>query len=330
MPNIRIPFANLKDQLYQKLIEEGFATDRADLCADIFASNSRDGVASHGVNRFPVFVDYVRRGMVDKDAEPTLVEQMGTWEVWDGHLAPGMYNATVAMNRAVTLAREHGLGMVVLKNTNHWMRGGTYGWQAADQGCVGICWSNTIANMPAWGGVDPRLGNNPLVIAVPRSSGHIVLDMALSQFSYGQLQQHILDKKQLPVAGGYDGDGRLTNDAAAIRESRRVLPIGYWKGSGLSVLLDILLVALGGGRSTFRITGQGEEKSLGQCFIAIYRQELHDVLVEEILQYNASSQPVNKEQQVQYPGQGTLRAREENMKLGVIVNEEMWQRVQSL
>ena len=70
--------------------------------------------------------------------------------------------------RAISIAKENGIGCVVLKNTNHWMRGGTYGWQAADAGCIGICFTNTIANMPPWGGKEPKLGNNPLVIAVPR------------------------------------------------------------------------------------------------------------------------------------------------------------------
>lgn len=330
MPDIRIPFASLRELLRQKLLNEGFAEERASLCAEIFACNSRDGVASHGVNRFPVFIDYVRRGMIVNDAEPAIVEQFASWEVWNGNLGPGMYNATIAMNRAITLARERGIGLVLMTNTNHWMRGGTYGWQAADQGCIGICWSNTIANMPAWGGRDPRIGNNPLVIAVPCSSGHVVLDMALSQFSYGQLQQHILDKKLLPVAGGYDQNGQLTTDAAAIRASRRVLPIGYWKGSGLSILLDVLLVALGGGRSTFQVTRQGEEKSLSQCFIAIHRPEYHDALIQEIIQFNAASEKVSDTQSIQYPGEGTLRARNDSLLNGVTVNEEMWQNLQAI
>ena len=75
------------------------------------------------------------------------------------------------MARAIALARAHGIGCVALANTNHWMRGGSYGWQAADAGVIGICWTNTLANLPPWGAADPRIGNNPLVIAVPRAAG---------------------------------------------------------------------------------------------------------------------------------------------------------------
>src|SRR5207237_10438384 len=100
-------------------------------------------------------------------SEPETLSRDGVTENWDGHLAPGMYTATLAMRRAITLAKENSMGCVAVKNTNHWMRGGTYGWQAADAGYIGICVTNTIANMPPWGGKEPRLGNNPLVIAVP-------------------------------------------------------------------------------------------------------------------------------------------------------------------
>lgn len=65
------------------------------------------------------------------------------------------------------------------------VEGDAYGWQAADAGCVGICWTNTMPNMPAWGAKDSKIGNNPFVIAIPRSNGeHVGFDGAMSQFSY--------------------------------------------------------------------------------------------------------------------------------------------------
>lgn len=103
------------------------------------------------------------------------------------------------MERACALAKENGVGIVALGNNNHWMRGGTYGWLAAEKGCIGICWSNTAPNMPAWGAKDCRIGNNPLILAVPRSDGqHVMVDCALSQFSYGKLESTRLAGRQLP------------------------------------------------------------------------------------------------------------------------------------
>jgi len=319
MDAMRVPFEQVKQEFKRVLLGCSFTEERAGLCADIFASNSRDGVHSHGLNRFPVFISFVKDGFVKPDAEPVLADSYGCIEHWDGQQGAGMYNATVCMERAIALAQGSGFGCVTLKNTNHWMRGGTYGWQAANAGCVGICFTNTIAGMPAWGGSVPALGNNPFVIAVPRANNeHVVLDMAMTQFSYGKLQEYELNKQPLPVYGGYDEAGNLTTDAAAIRRTRRALPTGYWKGSGLAMILDILLVALSGGKSTARITMDQKETGLSQCFICIKQPDLHPQLIEEILNYTrATSGGV-------YPGEHTLKKRMESLEKGVLVNEDIW------
>src|SRR5215207_8077678 len=106
------------------------------------------------------------------------------------------------MDGAMALARSHGIGAIALANTNHWMRGGSYGWQAAEAGMIAMCWTNTMPNLSPWGASDPRIGNNPLVIAVPRPAGHMVFDGAISQFSYGALASYQSKGELLPVDGG--------------------------------------------------------------------------------------------------------------------------------
>lgn len=108
------------------------------------------------MNRFPRVVEYLDKGEIDSAAIATCESSMGAIERWNGHRGFGPLNAKLAMDRAVELAREYGVGVVALGNNNHWMRGGSYGWQAADKGCIGICWSNTMPNMPAWGGRDRK------------------------------------------------------------------------------------------------------------------------------------------------------------------------------
>jgi 3-dehydro-L-gulonate 2-dehydrogenase len=321
---VRIFYNDLMSEFKRVLLKLSFSGERAETCARIFADNTRDGVYSHGINRFAVFVNYVKDGFIDINAEPKLVEQNGLIEKWDGQLGPGMYNASLAMARAISIAKEKGIGCVVLKNTNHWMRGGTYGWQAADAGCVGICFTNTIANMPPWGGLEPRLGNNPLVIAIPRDDGHLVLDMAMTQFSYGKLQEYDLKNQLLPVPGGYDEVGNLTNDPASIIKSQRALPIGFWKGSGLSFILDVLLTALSGGQSTSKITGSGKETGLSQFFLCLYQQSYSNELIEDIIQFSKSGLPAESGSAVFYPGEKTLATRKRNEIEGIAVNEEIW------
>lgn len=323
---MRIPYDELKSEFKRILLKEKFPEAKAELCATIFAQNSRDGVYSHGLNRFPSFIKQVQDGLINLNAEPEKINQFGLIEQWDGHRAPGMYVASKAMLRAIENSKQHSIGIVAVKNTNHWMRGGTYGWQATDAGCIGICSTNTIANMPPWGGKDPRLGNNPLIIAIPRKEGNVVLDMAISQYSYGKMQEYDLKSEQLPFPGGFDSEDQLTVNPKEIMKSKRSLPIGYWKGSGLSLVLDILVSVLSEGNTVGDITKSGNEIAISQVFLCIYKEDLKESIINDILSFTKSSAPV-KNGRIQYPGEGTLLTRKENLEKGIPVVEEIWKKV---
>jgi len=325
-----IHFNELKKELNRVLIGLSFDEHKANLCAKIFAENSLDGVHSHGLNRFPGFVSAVKEKLINPGAEPELIESHHALETWEGNLGPGMYNASLSMSRAIEIASLYGIGCVVIKNTNHWMRGGNYGWQAANAGYIGFCFTNTIANVTPWGGTDPRLGNNPVVIAVPKKDGHVVLDMAVSQYSFGKLQEFKVRGEILPVFGGYDLKGQLSNDPGKIIESQRGLPIGFWKGSGLSLMVDLLLTALSGGRSTAEITRSKNESGVSQCFICIKQPQLHDSLINEIIRFTKTSSLPTDSTKVYYPGEKTLSRRKEHTAKGIPVNEKVWQQVLNL
>lgn len=255
---------------------------------------------------------------------------MGAIERWEGHRGFGPLNAKQAMDRAIELAGQYGIGMVALGNSNHWMRGGSYGWQAANAGCIGICWSNTMPNMPAWGGKDRKIGNNPLILAVPKSNGdHVVVDCAVSQFSYGKIEEARLKGQQLPVPGGYDEDGNLTTDPAAIEKTWRVLPMGYWKGSGISVLLDLISTVLTNANSVQKIGTFGDEIGLSQIMIAIDPGKFNDAettdrIVDELVSDIKSSIPAQEGGKVFYPGEIEINNRRDNMENGIPVIEEKW------
>jgi len=265
---IRVPYQEECDVLVRVLLKLAFLPERARLCAQLFADASRDGVYSHGLDRFPRFVRGIRKGLVDVHATPKLVSGHRALERWNGNRGVGNLNAWECMARAIALSRQHGIGCVALANTNHWMRGGTYGWQAAEAGVLGICWTNTMPNLPPWGASDARVGNNPLVIAVPRPNGPVVLDMAMSQFSYGALAGYRARGESLPLDGGFDSQGRLTRDPAAIELSARPLPIGYWKGSGLALMLDLMAGLLSGGLFTHQ--GRGRSRRREQTLAGLH------------------------------------------------------------
>ncbi|MDP9230164.1 MAG: 3-dehydro-L-gulonate 2-dehydrogenase [Bacteroidota bacterium] len=332
---IMVTAHEMQSQFMSILMKYGFNKTTALQCAEIFTTNSVDGVYSHGVNRFPVFVQYAKEKWIKPDAIPSLKKSFGGIEQWDGQSGPGPLNAVYSTNRCMQLAQQNGIGCIALSNTNHWMRGGTYGWKAAKEGFVFLAWTNTIANMPAWNALDSRLGNNPLVIALPYKDEAIVLDMAMSQYSFGAMEMAVLKNEKLPVFGGYDAEGNLTNDPSAIIQSRRPLPIGYWKGAGLSLLLDILAAILSGGLSTHEVSKQQAEYGLSQVFICIDLSKLNNhsliaATIDNILNDYKQSTPVNEKEKIFYPGEKVLATRKKNLQDGIPVLKNIWDKVLAL
>ena len=332
---ITVKLQEMQDRFTEILLKVGFTKERAGACAEIFTGNSIDGIYTHGVNRFPRFVQYVKDGFIKPDASPTLQKKFGGLEQWNGNLGPGPLNAMHATEIVMSLAQQHGIGCVALSNTNHWMRGGTYGWHAARAGFVFIGFTNTIANMPAWGATDARLGNNPLVIAIPYKDEAIVLDMAMSQYSFGSMELSAMKNEMLPVYGGFNKQGALTNDPAAILESKRPIPVGYWKGAGLSLLLDLLATIISGGLSTHEISKNKVEYGLSQLFIAIDISKLGNSsaithTIENILKDYHQSIPIDDSKKIVYPGERVLQTRKNNLVKGMQVMKKVWDEIMEL
>ncbi len=334
---MRIKFEDMLNEFKRILIKKGFNEEDASVSAENFAKNSLDGIYSHGINRFPRVINYIDKGYIDVKAKPKKVDGFGPIERWNGNRGMGNLNARIAMNRAIELAKEYGIGVVALGNTNHWMRGGTYGWQAADAGCIGICWTNTMPNMPAWGAKDRRIGNNPFVMAIPRSNGeHVVVDAAMSQFSYGKIEEYRLKGTQLPVVGGYDTKGNVTTDPVEIEKTWRVLPIGFWKGSGISIALDLIATVLSGGYSTTDIGKKCEDEyALSQVLIAIDPSRFNsfeetDFMIDNVLEDIKDSKLAEEGKGILYPGERVIMTRKDNSENGIPVTESIWEAIKSM
>ena len=335
--SIRVPYDVVKSTVTQVFLNLGLSEEQAELCAAVHSESSLDGVESHGLNRVPRFVSYVRRGWVDLNARPERVGARGAVENYDGHLGVGVLNARFCMDRAVALAKEHGIGCVALKNTTHWMRGGSYAWQAARAGFIGISWTNTESCMPMWGSKEQGVGNNPFCIAIPRKNGPIVLDMAMSQYAYGKLGVYRLAGRQLPYPGGFDANGTLTTDPAAIEASRRILPMGYWKGSAMAIALDLAAAAMANGKTGAELDREGRGSCTGCCQIFIAydpylfgsEEEIQAKLDDRVAAADATA-PDRPGGRVTCPGERTAALRAENLEQGVVVDEQIWQQILDL
>ena len=195
---------------------------------------------------------------------------------------------------------------------------------------MGICFTNTEPNLPPWGSDTAKLGNNPIAIGIPRENGqHVIYDGAMSQFSYGSLERAARNKETLPVPGGFNQSGELTCNPSDILASKRALPIGFWKGSGLSLVLDLLATILSSGKSTSDLGQQTAEYGVSQVFLAFDRtlitQKSHQD-IERILMDLHSAQSSETEP-ILYPGERQFLCRTENQKHGVPVDRAIWEQV---
>jgi 3-dehydro-L-gulonate 2-dehydrogenase len=199
----RVTFDELYRTILHAFLRAGMARSDAETCARIHTESTADGVPSHGINRVPRFVNYIHAGYIQLGAKPQRIRQFGALEVYDGQRAPGVLNALWCTDRGMEVAAQQGIALLGLRNTNHWMRGSSYGWHAANKSYIMLAWTNTESCMPAGGGKDQRLGNNPFIMAAPRPGGPVVLDMAMSQYSYGKLQvtRRAGQSLDLPQAG---------------------------------------------------------------------------------------------------------------------------------
>jgi len=283
--------------LFDLFTKHSFDEEKAKLLADVFVESTVDGVSSHGVNRVPLFIDHVKKGIVKVDTEPEKVASFGNMERWDGNLGAGILNATKCTSRATELAKQYGMGMVALRNTNHWMRGGTYGKQAANADCISILFTNTKPNMPPWGGKESRIGNNPFVVSIPRENGHVVLDMAMSQFSFGKINDYRLRGEKLPFHGGWDDSDELSDDPEKILSKERGLPMGYWKGSALSMVIYPEVFG---------------DKGLQQT------------MLDEIIAFTHDVETMDSDSRIYYPGERSAQTRKRNLEEGIFVNDSIW------
>ncbi|MGH8210074.1 MAG: Ldh family oxidoreductase [Steroidobacteraceae bacterium] len=214
---------------------------RALVCADL------EGIASHGVMLLPMYVQRLRAGSVSAASDARVVSERDGTVVLDAQNVLGQLSSHQAVGILIERAPRYGLAAVAVRNGFHFGTAGYWARMLAERGLIGIVASNTRPLMPAPGGAEPVVGNNPLAIAVPSAEEMpIVLDMAMSASAMGKIRLAAAESKPIPDTWATDVSGRSTTDPAeAIRGM--LLPAAGAKGFGLAFMIDLLCGALSGG-----------------------------------------------------------------------------------
>lgn len=220
--------------------------DAAIVAEDLVAADL-EGVPSHGVMLVPMYLDRLLKGSVSTTPHGSIVWHQGGAIVLDAANVLGQLTARQAVKLATANAKELGLAVVTVRNAFHFGTAGRYARMMAADGCIGIVMSNTRPLMPAAGGAEALVGNNPLAIAVPTRGAFLAeVDLALSASAMGKIRMAAAAQQSIPQDWAADADGRPTTDPNAAIKGM-LLPAAGPKGFGLAFMIDMLCGGLSGG-----------------------------------------------------------------------------------
>jgi LDH2 family malate/lactate/ureidoglycolate dehydrogenase len=222
------------------------AADARLVAADLVAADL-EGIPSHGVMLLPMYVERIDKGSVSRASAGAVVSDRGAAIVIDAGNALGQLTSRQALKLAVERAWQIGLAAVAVRNGFHFGTAGRYARMMAEQNCVGVVLSNTRPLMPAPGGAEALVGNNPIAIALP-SAGEFAAeaDMALSATAMGKIRLAAAAGARIPEDWAVDSQGRPTTDPAAAIKGM-LLPAAGPKGFGLAFVIDLLCGGLSDG-----------------------------------------------------------------------------------
>jgi ureidoglycolate dehydrogenase (NAD+) len=257
----------------QALERAGTRPADAAVIADALIAADLRGVHSHGALRVGIYVDRLRAGSINPKAELAVVRDTGAVVVADAQAGPGIAMAVRAMDLAIARARMHGIAAVSVRNSNHCGMLAYFAMRALPAGAVGIAATNGDSLVAPWGARARFLGTNPFAVAVPaRDEPPVVVDMATSVVAHARIKSAFDRGESIPAGWAVDSAGRPTSDPA-LALAGALLPFGAFKGSGISILIDLLAGILPGGRSGPEIVPLyqrlNEPQGVGHLFMAM-------------------------------------------------------------
>jgi len=225
----------------------GLSKPAADRVAEALVDADLEGIESHGIMLVPMYAERIRAGSVSLASEGRIVSDQGSAIVLDAMNALGQVTAVQAVALVTARARVHGLAAVAVRNGFHFGTAGRWATAIAGQGQIGIGMSNTRPLMPAPGGAERVVGNNPLAIALPTEGDiPVVLDMASSAGAMGKIRLAEAEGRRIPEGWATDAVGVPTTDPGAAIKGM-LLPAGGPKGFGLAFMIDLLCGGLSEG-----------------------------------------------------------------------------------
>lgn len=249
----------------------GFSSDESAIITDVLLQADLFGVESHGISRIMKYVRLVSDGVVDVHAVSRTIHETGISAVIDAASAMGQLVSKTAMETAIKKAKENGIGLVQVRNSNHYGIAGYYVRKAVRDGLIGICMTNTVAIMAPTFSAEALLGSNPIAFGFPGGEPPFIFDASTTVVTRGKIELYNKLGKKLPLEWAVDRNGTVCHDPGTVLEaiSKKqgggILPLGGagvelsgYKGYGFAYICELLTSVLSGGTSSLHKTDRGD------------------------------------------------------------------------
>jgi len=273
-----VPVKEVRRFVIDSMVQVGTKRDHAVALADVLVAADYRGHYSHGLNRLEMYIQDTSTGICESNAEPEVISEKFATAFVDGKNSLGPVVGNFCMKLAIKKAKEFGVGWVAANNSNHYGIAGWYSMQAANEGLMGLSFTNTSPFLQPTRAKGSALGTNPITLAAPGLNGdQFVLDMATTAVALGKLEIQQRKKEPIPEGWASDAEGRMTTDATAGMNGC-LMPLGGaentsgYKGYGLATLVEIFCGILAGsnyGPNIRNWLNTRTKANLGQCFIAV-------------------------------------------------------------
>lgn len=319
----RLPAAALTEFASTVLQAVGVPATDADVTATRLVEADERGRTGHGLIRLPSYVTRIRAGGINVRPAVTVRHETPVSALIDGDNGLGQVVMTQATELAISKAARSGLAWVGTRHSNHAGAAGLYPVMAADAGYIAVYLAVANANgMPPWGGTNPVLGTNPLAIAVPAQPHPFLLDIATTAASHGTIKVAAQQGVAMPEGWVVDTDGRPITDPARAHEGYLV-PMGGYKGSGLTIAIGLLAGVLNGAAFGASVVDHRHDQvtptNTGQAILVLRpdlfgpREQILAGFTEHVAALRDSGGPVH------LPGDGAAASLAEARRRGVPV-----------